>query len=801
MMNTPRPIRTLLDLFSSVRFGIVLLILLFVYSSIGSAGVLYPVSLNFLDLDNWDQFVVRQQPWFELTEYQWFQWWPFQMLIGLICTTLVTTTIRRIPFKPANYGVWMIHTGIITLSLGSVWYFSTKFEGDAPIARRNVVIQIPGQPAQRIVARVGNQAVIDAAGSRYSFEVSNIDPNWELRSGTDAGETTYAVSVLVRTPKQTFIRQLLAGYPQYTEDVIPGEGRAVKVTGQKLVDDTIDLRLEYDPVEFLYLVQSDALYVREVGERGWVERPINGLPKYNEYLASYEEVWPIVGKRPPLRPLKIRVPAVADNDPLPELAFTVGSYLRYAATIDRRIPGGNQLDPFLKARLVTDDGAAPRLDMVAFDPARNSFAEGFAVFRWVEDQSQFDEIHRQSQGVLDVSVPDQGASLRVDVAETPVGSDAPFREIEGTDYAFRIVETRDRLQADARGSFLSVALLDIRTSERTVRRWVFDRAEMTRDNILDEATGTPVEFELDRGISIQYRPAAAITFVAGPDEADLRVIIVNSATGESRIERVQRGSRVALNAALTLAIDEYAAYSRMAQKPYIVPPSQRQRELDLSLRMIRLELPGPPGGPPASYWLPFHPYAYESEADAFVRALYEPTRIALSDGREFEVLYARRRMKLAAPIVLERFNVEYHVGGFSGDNRSVKNWQSVLRFQRPDGAFTDEEAVAVNAPVEYRGMWFFQKAWDPPTPGGRGGGPSAGLNHTVLGVANREGVLVQLFGCCLAVLGMLYAFYVKPIIKRKQQQSVYQAVAAGESAVASKGDRPMTLSDKREVLV
>ncbi len=48
---------------------------------------------------------------------------------------------------------------------------------------------------------------------------------------------------------------------------------------------------------------------------------------------------------------------------------------------------------------------------------------------------------------------------------------------------------------------------------------------------------------------------------------------------------------------------------------------------------------------------------------------------------------------------------------------------------------------------------------------------------------------------------MLYAFYVKPIIKRKQQQSVYQAVAAAESAAASKGDRPMTLSDKREVLV
>ncbi len=35
VMNTPRRIRTLLDLFSSVRFGIVLLTLLLVYTSIG----------------------------------------------------------------------------------------------------------------------------------------------------------------------------------------------------------------------------------------------------------------------------------------------------------------------------------------------------------------------------------------------------------------------------------------------------------------------------------------------------------------------------------------------------------------------------------------------------------------------------------------------------------------------------------------------------------------------------------------------------------------------------------------------
>ena len=49
---------------------------------------------------------------------------------------------------------------------------------------------------------------------------------------------------------------------------------------------------------------------------------------------------------------------------------------------------------------------------------------------------------------------------------------------------------------------------------------------------------------------------------------------------------------------------------------------------------------------------------------------------------------------------------------------------------------------------------------------------SSGLNYTVLGVGNRNGVHVQLTGCIIAVLGMIYAFYIKPVIKRSRQRRV-----------------------------
>ena len=59
----------------------------------------------------------------------------------------------------------------------------------------------------------------------------------------------------------------------------------------------------------------------------------------------------------------------------------------------------------------------------------------------------------------------------------------------------------------------------------------------------------------------------------------------------------------------------------------------------------------------------------------------------------------------------------------------------------------------------------------------------------MLGVGNRHGVNIMLLGCCVSVLGMIYAFYVKPFIKRQQRQAVYAQAAAerretGDAAAA-----------------
>ena len=202
------PAGALLDLFSNVKFGIWLMAILFVYSSIGSAGVVYPDlagGASIFSAEGWAHDQMRQWRGLEMTEFEWFHWWPFDLMMALIAANITVTTLRRIPFKPVNYGVWMIHAGIIVLIAGSWIYFGTKVEGDAPVARRKVVATLvstadDGTETRETVdflAAPGTRFTAGACAARTDFEVTMVDPAWELLTGDDKGKRVYSVTVSV----------------------------------------------------------------------------------------------------------------------------------------------------------------------------------------------------------------------------------------------------------------------------------------------------------------------------------------------------------------------------------------------------------------------------------------------------------------------------------------------------------------------------------------------------------------------------------------------------------------------------
>lgn len=782
----PAPFRALLDLFSSIRFGVILLVILFFYSSLGSAGILYPTSFNIFS--SWSQLNIRALPFFEMTEFEWFHWWPFDLLIALICINLVVATIRRVPFKPVNYGVWMIHTGIIILAIGSVIYFSTKVEGDAPVVRRQVRIEVPGFDPVTLSAIPGNRTLVGSGANMYGIEIASIDPQWELLSGDDKGRRAYKVTVLVQSTQQLFMRELLDGFPQYTEDLVPtGDpqqpmARAKRTLDKALVDENITLALEPFLQNEFFLRESWAVYLREQGTSNWVERPVHHMPRYNDYVANRNDVWFPAGAAALESPLSITVEPVAASDPLPDVPLTINSYLRYAVSEDRPLPDGEILNPSVAVRLANANGQQRDHVLYAFDPARNSAEGGRLEFRWINSDAELEALRFIRPPTLRVNVPG-GSLIEFPVTETAAQRpEIEFTPVEGSDYAFRVRSIEDGLEIF--GTIGSVAVVEIRKGEETFVRWVFDNPALTRDvsdaNAAD-AMHAPV-ITLDAGIATTYTPGvrpALVTVIGGPAENQTRVLL--AVQDQTRVDDVSIGRIHELGAGTFITLTRWMPRTRSETRPAIVPRNQRNKDADVQLSMAKVIVPFPGGSRAA--WLAYHHYPFTHPNDTLRRFAFRPSQVQAPDGRIYELLLSRRRMPLGTSVRLRDFILTEHVGGFTGQTATIRDWTSEVEFLDRDNSWSAPTTVSVNKPAVFGEYSYFQSQWDPPSAARfEGDRPSAGLNYTVLGVGNRHGVNIQLFGCCVAVFGMIWAFYIKPFIKRRQQQAVYAALAEGRYA-------------------
>lgn len=811
----------LLDFFSSIRLGIFLMVLIFVYSSIGSAGIPYRMTLNpasILEPASW----VNVREFIEMSEFQWFHWWPFDLMIALFCINLTVATIRRIPFNVLTLGVWTIHAGLIILAIGSVVYFTLKREGDTPVPRRQVIVNLDGVEPTSLVASPGNATIVGDGANQRTIRIQQITPDWELLSGDDAGKYAYKVTVGVydRNDDLLFMRELLDGYPQYTEDLVRDMSgaqpfvRSVNVNdGQRLVDESIALSLDTVSVDHFWLMESRALYVREKGSTEWIERPVPWMPLFQDHLESHDNVWPSTdayAPLPELKPAGVTVKADVEADPLPDVNIEIRDYLRYAVLQPRRLRGGDTLAPGLRIQMTGADGRPRPFELAALDASQPSpdagaieasrALQGGIRFLWAPDEALAQRLlNPRSAAIVE----------RTGDAETRIGIDAiaqadpglAYRPVAGTPYSWRVQSFQDGLEIGGRVS--SVAIIDVRReledgSVEEFTRWVFDDPALTRDVPDGEMLSDHTVGDWDRTLDLTYQPGdgVAIRFVAGPDVETLRVSIPQR-NGGVQINDVLGRQQVVVSEQISIFVDEYEAFTREETRPLVIPEPQRDRDIGMMASMVRVEIPGPvAGGPPVfEAWLPYHRYIFDRPEEAIRRFRYEPTEFTMPDGRVMEIAFSRQREPLDNPVRLDDFEIVSRIGGFDDTTSSIRDWQSVVRFDEPESdessAWTDPVTVSVNNPKPSGQYWFFQAQWDPPdrNPRFEGDPGSNGLNYTVLGVGNRHGVYIQLWGTVITCIGMGYAFYVKPWIKRRRAAAVHASLAtAGAGAMADSGD-------------
>lgn len=778
--------RAIVDLFSSVRLGIVLLIVLFFYMSVGSAGIVYPVHPNIFHPDAWMHDQLRQWRPFEMTEFEWFHWWPFDLMLALIATNMIVTTIRRIPLRPVNYGVWMIHAGILVLLGGSFIYFHYKVEGDAPVARRKVVLKLDtvADPVE-LLASEGASAFIGTGSDRLTVQVESVDPAWKLRSGGDDGQVGYSVQISVTSASKRFIRQLIAGHPEYTEDLVftndPSQPmkRAIKETGNAIIEPRLSAELDYESQGYFYLrndlTKAWALYVRQLGTSQWSMRPIDGMPLYNDRISSASEVFES-GPGPALviDPISIAVPAVESNDPCPDVTFSVTGYLRFAQTRSRLVPGGPDaaFNPVASIDVSSADGGKANYRLAALDPERSTGDGGLIRMVCVNDETGFKRLVEKAR--LHITIPGANVDIVEPVKVAKGEGEPPFTPIGNPElgYGYRVLAAQDDLPVAQRVA--SVLVVDIKTPSKTVRRWVFDDESLTRD-IPEAASGahaTPIA--PDPIVKMEYLPGggrALLTLAVGPSPEQLRWVI-SFGDSDAKVVDAPVGTEVTLPAGLNVRVSSYEQRAVVETRPMIVPPEQRSRDAREMYSQALVSIPSA-----GSRWMEYSHYAFDDVRFALRRHPFHPQRVRLADGRELEILFSRERRPLNTEVALEEFVLATHDGGYTGEASTIRNYTSMLRFKNGQ-SWGDPIQVSVNEPVEHEGLWYFQAQWDPPDPpSGDGDRGSAGLNYTVLGVGNRHGVWIQLAGCVIAVVGMIYAFYIKPVLIRRRTRMAQVACA------------------------
>ena len=743
------PLLAVADFIGNLWFGVTTMVLILVYCWLGSAGT--------QPLLDW---FPRQT--FEKTEMGWFTWWPFSLLIALFCLSVIFATLRRIPFNRPNLGTWTVHLGILVLILGAAIYYGTKQEGDMAVYRRQAVIRVAGGNPSRVILRPGEGCVVEGGGRAYSVRVGTLDPDYELLTGKDKGKRTFAAQLRFQPmgggdQLQGFIRQFLAGYPQYTEDIVPGKGRAIKVLGKPLVDESVQADLDFVPTDLLYLDEQPAIYARLAGEDEWTEFPVDGLPRYHEFVAQADdaavpegEPQPRVGKLS--LSLTPKSPAASFDS---RIGLGVKGFLPFAVLKNRWAPGGDRFNPILQFTLKS--GSASMSDtLLANDPERQRVSLGNDLmgvsFLWLDNQQQLDKLLKPG-GVPRLIVEVSGKRKRLEIPLTEV-SDGPV-EIPGTGYSIQLMQLYRHWTLASSNESAQMAVVRVTRAEQSyLRAVVAPQVELSQD--LNE-NGHMQGGLVDKKIRIELVDLedTGLILVGGP--VGLHAVLVAEDGSVEHREATVGEPVFFFDGQMEVTIDRISETSHRVSGPVIIPRGERDLKAGGYYSMAEVEVSF--GSTSRTVWIDHSQYAHPS------RAGYYPRTVSLEDGRRLELLFSRQRIRLPTPVALEDFQLEVFPGG-----TRERDYISLVRFLEK-GEWGPIHEVHSNHPTEHDGWWYFQATWDPPDPSRSYGG----MNYTGLGVGNRHGVGVMLLGSILTVLGTLWAFYVKPVLllRRRRSSTLY----------------------------
>jgi hypothetical protein len=705
---------------------------------------------------------LRRLPGMEMSEPEFYSWWPLRLILLLFVLNMVMATVRRIEFVFPNLGVLSVHTGIVVIALGSVYYSSLKREGDT--------LLLAGEPGQDGRPGMGEPQPYFYDNQRVVLWVRQGFGGWEQRPirapryndyNLTAGAEHSALAELGRGPDG--------------EDRGPLD-RPVAGGGEK----------SRVPPDVHFRIVGYASYAEPVQDWVKAEPPGLGTGAAGGGVAS--------GRNP----LRFAHLIVAMPDGAREIPFYF-------------LPG---MPSERLAKLPGDGGEPPVFGI--------EYTRGMRQDRWADLGSALPDGAAHGL-VVEVPGADGAGGYRGVFAAEP-GQELRIGQT-GYTVSVKEIWARPPfpiITEGYRGATSSVAVVRVTGPDgKSFERWVYHRYPEISQDMLEDLTeqGMPRRREADPAIRIGFVDASKLqVYVDEPgagEDSPARAVVRVPGAGVKVIENIPPGGVVSLAPGLELKLGERWAHAEAMERPAPVPLTQRRNDAigTHQKAMLGVEVSVDGTGAPGArafrtvVWLPFTRYL-----DAAPVARMVP----LPDGRSLTLAFGRQLHQLPGFVVqLADFQM------IAYDHRgSPRDYQSLIRVVplHSDGppAFKPYTHVTkLNAPLQAPFMWsegrgylanvlgtlasrlnpnqykFSQAGWDSDgwartqREADQGLRPRPFVSFTILGVGNNPGIHIIAFGAILMSVGIPWAFYLKPVIlRRRGARLAAQARTSGMAGAA-----------------
>jgi hypothetical protein len=698
-------------------------------------------------VEQYKSTTVRRLPLLEMTELEFYAWWPMRLVLILFVINMIVTTVRRIEFTFRNLGVLSVHTGIVVIALGSIFYQKFKLEGDTLLPAGTD--SLPG-PAQRAfydredVALYVAQARTPNAQPRFEQRALNSLPLYNaygLNVGIPEGATTLS-DIIERDIEES------------------DNGRTLNQRVPNGLGGLVDPDIKFRVVGFAPYATLDSEWFQAELAEGEQPNPYRRVD-----LHFNPQAQPGV---------------VEDSKPFVNFNVFTGD------------PANRTRANDVIALEYTQDMSNQRWDDLRQE-FRVDFQHGLII-----------EVPGTERRIAVPVAP----GTRIPIVNTPwtvvvdqLAPEPPFPIItpgyENASSSVAIVKIIKAAQGDE--------------PAKEFDRWVYHRfPELTQD-LTPVPGGQPQRSDPDPGIRVSYVDATKLQIYLdeySDEQGNTRTrSIVRQAGGMVRTIQAlsdgwlfdlipnPQGDRLDLHLA---AQWENAAE---IQRPFPVPYKERDSSVPGSYREalvgVEVSLEETPQREAWSklVWLPFAQYVSIQQD--------QRTRVALPDGRNIMLVFGRYQREFPGfELALVNFEmIAYDHRGAPRDYQSIVQVVPNPFYGGPQPKFESfEHVVKLNNPLRAPFHWDPEKSWvantftrlragmDPnqfklsQSGWDRNGWEQSQqlvdqgvlaeprANFTILGVGNNPGIHVIAFGSILISLGIPWAFYLKPYLVRREKR-------------------------------